>query len=205
MRGRKPFLKKPTMDRSGEKFGTWTALFVSGVKRVKNIVNNKITTIWMYSCKCDCGNINDVSIKDLMSGKSKNCMDCRDLNLKNHNWTGTKDIPRRVFSNIKKNADKRSMVFEITIDDIQKQWNNQKGLCYFTGQPLKFFPTKNREKDNILSTQASLDRIDSTIGYTAENVVWTTKTINRSKSYFNKEDFVKMCEMVYKHSIRSTL
>ena len=47
---------------------------------------------------------------------------------------------------------------------------------------------------------ASLDRINSEIGYIISNVQWVDKTINMSKQQMNNEQFIKMCKEVYEYS-----
>jgi len=48
-------------------------------------------------------------------------------------------------------------------------------------------------------TTASLDRIDSSIGYTEENVQWIHKDINSLKSNFQESEFFKLVDIIYEH------
>ena len=204
------YVDKPKNDRSGQKIGSWTLLHISGVKRLKNAINNKHTVIWMYSCQCDCGNICDVGWPDIAAKRSTKCFDCHfkecvlnsqrcisNFKNKNSNYKGTNDIPHIFFSRAKKGAENRDIEFNISIEDMQNQWDVQKGLCYYTGIPLIFYMTKNIDRRENLSFKASLDRIDSNLGYTKENIAWTTKTINCTKLDLTKKAFLKMCELVY--------
>ena len=43
---------------------------------------------------------------------------------------------------------------------------------------------------------ASLDRIDSSIGYEADNVQWVHKMVNMCKQQYSQEDFIDMCKSV---------
>jgi hypothetical protein len=43
---------------------------------------------------------------------------------------------------------------------------------------------------------ASIDRIDSNLGYTESNVVWVHKDVNIMKNNFTKEYFLMMCQKV---------
>ena len=183
---------KPKKDRSGQRFGSWLLLNVSGVKRLSNKINDKHTVIWIYSCLCDCGKTFEVGWPDISSGRSTKCADCNiaevlfnsqkgvsNFKNKNPNYRGTKDIPHVFFSRAKANAEIRNLEFKITIEDMQNQWDKQNGFCYYTGHPLKFYLSKNIDKRECLSFKASLDRIDSRIGYTIENIVWTGKTVQK--------------------------
>jgi hypothetical protein len=121
---------------------------------------------------------------------------------KNPNYRGTKDIPHVFFSRAKYGAIDRNIEFNITIEDMQNQWDKQFGLCYYTGRPLRFYLTKTVDKRNTLSFKASLDRRDSSLGYSIDNIVWTTKTINCFKMDLSEKDFVELCTMVYDYSRR---
>lgn len=206
----RPQIEKPRTDRSGQKIWSWTLLSICGVKRLKNKINKKHTVIWMYECLCDCGRIGIVGWPDIAAGRSTKCVDCHyeeflldsqkgvsNFKNKNPNYKGTKDIPHVFFSRAKAGAEARNLEFRITIEDMQKQWEKQKGLCYYTGMPLKFYLTKEIDKREELSFKSSLDRVDSNLGYFPENIVWTGKTINCTKWDLNKKDFLKMCELVY--------
>jgi hypothetical protein len=67
---------------------------------------------------------------------------------------------------------------------------SQNRLCALSGKPI-YFPQTRKQKTK---STASLDRIDSTIGYIEGNVQWVHKTINRMKWDFDEDiffDFVK--------------
>jgi len=40
---------------------------------------------------------------------------------------------------------------------------------------------------------ASLDRINSNLGYTIDNIQWVHTMVNMSKNKYKEEDFIKMC------------
>jgi hypothetical protein len=43
---------------------------------------------------------------------------------------------------------------------------------------------------------ASLDRIDSSRGYTADNIQWVHKHVNLMKRSFNEEYFINTCKQI---------
>lgn len=45
-------------------------------------------------------------------------------------------------------------------------------------------------------TGASLDRKDSSVGYTKNNIQWVHKAINRLKTDFNQKKFIELCHLV---------
>lgn len=68
----------------------------------------------------------------------------------------------------------------------------QRGRCFFTGQDISFSENSSVSRHGT----ASLDRKDSSKGYTYDNCVWVHKDINRFKNNYSVDDFVKMCKMV---------
>lgn len=71
--------------------------------------------------------------------------------------------------------------------------------CALTGEILYFSPIQtDRKKSN-----ASLDRIDSSKGYTENNIQWVLKNINLMKRELSDKDFIEICRKVvqYKGSI----
>jgi len=48
-------------------------------------------------------------------------------------------------------------------------------------------------------TTASVDRIDSSIGYVMGNIQWVHKDINKMKSDFSQELFIAWCGLVASH------
>ena len=211
--------KSPRKDISGSKFGNWTLLKISHAKRyVAKTGKHKghKTVVWYYLCECSCGNKSDVGWPDINQGKSTKCKEChlkeyivnsqsgiRRFGKENSNYKGSEDVPGRWLSRIKKNAETRSISFNLSIKHLQKQWVKQKGLCHYTGLPLQFSKEGCvQDTNNHISLIASVDRIDSECGYEPKNIVWASKTINKLKMDLPHNLFVKLCEMVYIHSNR---
>lgn len=64
-------------------------------------------------------------------------------------------------------------------------------FCQLSGEPLVFEP------DYIYTF--SIDRIDSSKGYTHDNVQWVGVSVNTAKSNLIDEDFIDMCVAVANH------
>jgi hypothetical protein len=76
----------------------------------------------------------------------------------------------------------------LSVDDIVELWDKQSGICAYSGMEMTF-------ASNELNTM-SLERIDSSIGYTKENTILICHAINRMKSNFGIDDFHKLCYVV---------
>ena len=87
--------------------------------------------------------------------------------------------------NAKNSAEKRQHEFSLQISDIVDCWNNQLGICAYSGREM----TLEAGKLNTVS----IERIDSKIGYTPENTILVCQAINRMKSDFSFEDFYELC------------
>ncbi len=79
----------------------------------------------------------------------------------------------------------------VTVEDLERLWDKQDGKCALTGWQM----TMKLGSGNI-QTNASVDRIDSGIGYVANNVQLVCRSANVAKSNLSQEDFVKLCTAV---------
>lgn len=95
--------------------------------------------------------------------------------------------------NARSRATKKKLPCEITGQYLERLYEEQEGLCYYTGQPMLI-----NSKCDVRSF--SVDRIDSSIGYTKDNVVLCRTAINRMKNSHNLDDFIKWCRQVAAHS-----
>lgn len=96
------------------------------------------------------------------------------------------------FSNIRSRCIRLEKEFTITIDEFLNQWANQNGKCYYTGLNLNYKPK--------LDNSFSVDRIDSSMGYTKENTVFCITWVNSMKSDATIIEFVEMCRLIVNHS-----
>lgn len=70
--------------------------------------------------------------------------------------------------------------FDLTIDDLVEQWNKQSGKCPYTNYDL-VLPENNNLKNIDFFHRASLDRIDSSLGYVKGNIQFVSTPINYMK------------------------
>lgn len=111
---------------------------------------------------------------------------CKQCHIKRQEESKKDNIYRFIYKKAKSGYSQRPYIpeFNVTEKDIEDIWNKQNQLDYYTGlninDPLKM----------------SLDRVDSSKGYTKDNICITTVDINVAKSDLSKENFIKLCKQV---------
>lgn len=84
---------------------------------------------------------------------------------------------------------KEAGVITITIDDILQILEKQKYKCVYTGVKLSW------EYNNPY--KASIDRIDSSKGYTSDNIQIVSFIVNQAKSNLDDKTFIKIVKQIY--------
>lgn len=161
--------------------------------------NNKNRT--EVKCLCECGNIYHTLLSYFKLGKNKHCSECGKIQRKNsitkyysntsyinhHNYSGYKEIPLTFFNKFRINAEKRNIPFNINIEYLYDVFIKQDKKCYFTDIEL------NLSKKTC---NASIDRINSNIGYEIDNIIWIYKPINFMKSDLDIIKFIDLCCLI---------
>ena len=101
------------------------------------------------------------------------------------------------FSGFRHRAKLIGCPFDLTVEHLQKLWDTQQGLCYYTDTSIDFELITESGKAPHNSTP-SLDRLDPAQGYVMGNVVWCAYAINRMKNDFTYEQFLYMCKHITK-------
>lgn len=99
---------------------------------------------------------------------------------------------RLMISALKLGAKRRGLVFELSFEDLQEIWNKQQGKCYYTQIDMNFTYSLSLPK------QMSVDRKDSSIGYTKDNCVLCCQFINYAKHDYKMEDFLSFLKELKK-------
>lgn len=163
-------------DLTGQKFGRWTAMqYVEG-------------RLHSYRCVCECGGEKIVPAGALKSGKSRSC-GCLRSGKNSAKWTGYEDLSGAYWYAVQKDAAKRGHEFAITREYAWDLFVEQDKRCSLSGLPL----TMVRHSKG---GDASLDRIDSSVGYIVGNVQWLHKDINRMKHAHDTDYFLTLCKKV---------
>lgn len=156
--------------------------------------NNKLTAIkiigkrkcgtYIWECRCECGKITKVDTSQLKKGSVKSCkclLKEERMGDKHHLWKGFGEISGNTFNGIKVCAKNRNISFNTTIEYIWQLFLDQNKKCALSGLDLE------------INSTASLDRINSDLDYSNDNIWWLHKDINKIKSDLSLENFKKLC------------
>lgn len=192
-------MRKQRQNIVGVRFGKLTV-----VRFVEKDVNGKL----MWECKCECGNTAVVRGNDLRQQKIQSCgcvrketckQNIKQAHLKfpnTYGFTGIGDIPGQHIGQIRSGAFRRNIEYNVTKEYLWKLFQDQLGKCALTGIEIHF---KCRKSGRERKPTASLDRIDSNLGYVEGNVQWVHKDINNMKQHFGLEEFRRYCKMVVEY------
>lgn len=137
-----------------------------------------------WKCLCACGKYTEVDGWRLLKRKITNCTKCNSY----------EEITAMYFHHLVSSSLKRGIEISITPKILWNLFLKQNKKCALTGIELTLWSSPK-----VYGT-ASLDRIDSTRGYTEDNIQWVHKSINLCKHVLNNEQFISMCNDVAKFS-----
>lgn len=91
---------------------------------------------------------------------------------------------------------KKKYSCDLTVEYLKQVWEEQKGMCPFTGWELilpedSSYPWKEKNPRN-----ASIDRIDNSIGYMQGNVRFVAVMANLARQDFTDEQVIEFCKAV---------
>jgi hypothetical protein len=144
-----------------------------------------------YICICRCGAEIYVRRENLIDNQ-QSCKMCRDASR-----TGYGVITGDIFSRIKRTAALRKHHFDLEPEYLHDLIIKQNFRCALSNREI-YINTK-RINGKILSknTTASLDRIDSKIGYVVGNVQWVHKIANIIKNILSMNDLAEWSRDIY--------
>lgn len=109
-----------------------------------------------------------------------------------------KEVKSFYWKHILHGAVSRNLPVDITPKQAYELLESQGWRCALTGWPIAI--AKSNAEHRGGSTTASLDRINSNFGYTAENIQWVHKKVNRSKQKLTNDEFTDMAKAISFHS-----
>jgi len=176
---------RKVIDVTNQKFGRLTVIEQDGKK-------SSGEKLWL--CECECGGHKYATSTHLRQGRvhSCGCMAKENYGEKNPTWKGYKEIGSAFWGGYKRGADQRGFEFDILIKDGWKLFIKQNRKCFYSGKPIEFSKNTNKSRHGT----ASLERMDSSKGYSIDNCVWVHKNINKMKMDLSVEEFIRSNDAV---------
>jgi len=106
--------------------------------------------------------------------------------VKRDQYTGLREHFRRI--------KKRKHGYDVTLQDLLDLWDKQKGICTYSGVKL----LHPNEGGNNLNT-ASLDRIDSNLGYIKGNLQFISIICNQAKNNLTHKEMLNFIEIIFNY------
>ena len=109
-----------------------------------------------------------------------------------HQWKGHGEIPNTYWRNIRNSGKTRNIPVSITIEEGWHLYLRQNRRCAMTGREIGFIACNKNS--------ASLDRKDSSKGYSLDNVQWVHQDVNFAKQSLSIQKFIELCQEVVSYS-----
>ena len=211
------------VDLTGRKFGRWTVLS-RGESRITPSGQRKT----MWKCCCECGTVRDVDACNLVNGLSQSCgclqRDNTTMDLTKRKYDNNGNLTHKfcpcckdfidisLFGKNKRRADGYNEYCNNCLKyDAKKRYDhykhNAKGrkLCFnLTLDEFKDITSKPCIYCNGFSTYfnntgiCGIDRIDSSKGYTIDNVIPCCEMCNKMKSNYDVNDWLNKVKIIAK-------
>ena len=98
---------------------------------------------------------------------------------------------KRIYGYISRRIRLKGLDNDFNASFIKDLYNRQNGVCAYTGDKLSL-------RSGLPST-LSVDRINSSLGYTKDNVTLVTWEVNNAKQDSSMDGFVSLCKKVLDH------
>lgn len=142
------------------------------------------TSLWMWECT-SCGKISGPSLTNSITRLDRGPRCCfMPRGQEAGTYKGYEELTGVFLGSCEYNAKKRGYEWSVTPEYLWDIWEKQNRKCAYTGMELSH------------GVDASLDRIDNSIGYVEGNIQWIHRDINRMKSDFDESYFIEMCKKV---------
>lgn len=165
---------------------------------VKYLGKNKYSSR-MWLCRCKCGKEREFNTSYLTGNSLRTATQCKDCYNEDFELSNRVEtyIPNRFWYRFLDHSKRRNKKVKVTKRYLYKLYEGQNKKCSLTGQDLYF--TKLRTNFNRY-TNASLDRIDNSIGYVKGNLQWVHKKVNMMKQQYSQDEFIEICKLIAKNN-----
>lgn len=132
------------------------------------------------------------------SGLQSSCKSCHSIKSKKSISTFDGFI-KNIYKDMKNNANKRpkEINVNITIEDIHNLYIKQNGLCALSGLKMTHTIIASREDNHIINKyNISIDRINSDLDYTIDNIQLVCAIVNIMKNDLPNDNFIELCSII---------
>lgn len=158
-------------------------------RRFKEMAERDTQRVGEKTCRC-CEKVLPVSDFYVVSGKHDSyCKQCRLVIDKQLNSRSPSGRMKSLLSAARTRSRYAELDFDLTRDFLLGLWRKQGGKCYYTGMELTF-------DGNRRPSALSIDRVDSSLGYTQENVVLCSRVVNEMKSNMGVDELVELSRRI---------
>lgn len=181
-------MRSDWVNLEGKRYGHLTVVKYIGFLQKENYRAS------MYLVRCDCGKEIEMRTQAFHTGINTTC-GCRSWGRRDRGDTSFE----LCYNEYKKRSKKLGRCFEITKEDFRIL---TKQNCYYCGtEPQGEFNANSCAVKTLKCPYPTyiyngLDRIDSSKGYTLDNVVSCCKTCNWMKSDMSQQEFIDQCNRI---------
>lgn len=154
-------------------------------------------------CECKCGRKREIYFYALTAGASKRCHSCASKNKElpqefKDSWKGKLigALNATMYSHIKSKATERKLEFKVSQKYLADLFDKQNRKCALSGLDITLSTKIKNGNSDFNFITASVDRINSSLGYTEDNVQWVHKDINKMKMAYANDYFIYICKLI---------
>lgn len=191
----------PPTNLIGQRFGRLTVLgYLSPADGKLLFPERRREGRWL--CRCDCGVEKYINTSAIRNTKSCGCLN-RETSSENGRKAGRaayipdrhRFLTKRVANYYRKNAETRDVEWALSLNDVSALILLDCAYC--GSQPSNKFKTINKYGEVEILVHSGIDRVDSTRGYTIDNVVPCCKVCNTAKLNMSLAEFHDWVRRVY--------
>lgn len=176
-------------DLTGKIFG-----YLNVIREIQKTPNKKGVRFW--ECQCICGKIKIYKTTSLTYKKIDNCGCVTKERMRRLFQKPEQEINvNRYFGVYKRAAKKRNLEFNVSRDDFERLINMSCAYCGLPSESAHFI------RGHFFCN--GLDRINSNLGYTIDNIATCCYNCNIGKREMTKLEFLNWIERVYKFNFKS--
>ena len=185
-------------DLTGQVFGVNSVLYMLEERYVSPSGKKHIR--WQIKCSL-CGTERTATTNNLCQNRMDSCL-CQSYTPEICKKRALGAIKGKsgmveVYGSYRRNAEKRKLSFDISIDQAEK-WMAQN--CYYCNAIPSSICNKTKHGEDFVYN--GIDRKDNQKGYSEENCVPCCKICNRIKHILSEEEFISKIKSIYQHTIK---